>query len=185
MKGSQELFAPAPKHLAQTAGWQQHTARQLENGQKHSQKQSFQGQQPKLPGRMSGLPVKQRHMTQIVYSAYDARMNFLDINGTGLEVRPIAGASDVPPSFSCTRGTGLGQPVDTAWPGLAAGRVHRYGPRGAGLFKARLGQSEPMPDVRHTGRLRPDYMHREAWDVLPALLQKLRIEKLFLSTFRQ
>lgn len=43
-----------------------------------------------------------------------------------------------------------------------------------------------MPDVRGepsehnghpSGRLPPDYMHREAWEVLPALLQTLQIEK--------
>ena len=42
----------------------------------------------------------------------------------------------------------------------------------AGLVYSRqgYGQSDPVPDVRGAGRLRPDYMHHEAWDVLPALL---------------
>ncbi|MDP2369978.1 alpha/beta fold hydrolase [Rhodoferax sp.] len=44
------------------------------------------------------------------------------------------------------------------------------------------GQSDPVPDVRgpparahgqRSGRLRPDYMHHEAWTVLPALLDEL------------
>jgi pimeloyl-ACP methyl ester carboxylesterase len=34
-----------------------------------------------------------------------------------------------------------------------------------------------VPDVRDTGRLAPDYMHREAWEVLPALLARLGIER--------
>jgi pimeloyl-ACP methyl ester carboxylesterase len=50
------------------------------------------------------------------------------------------------------------------------------------------GQSEPVPDVRgpsrlvgessqRQGRLLPDYMHHEALEVLPALLQSLGIER--------
>ena len=39
------------------------------------------------------------------------------------------------------------------------------------------GQSDPVPDVRGAGRLAPDYMHREALDVLPRLLSTLRIER--------
>lgn len=58
----------------------------------------------------------------------------------------------------------------------------------AGLVYSRqgYGQSDPVPDVRgpsgqkdghRHGRLLPDYMHREAFDVLPALLQTLGIER--------
>ncbi len=48
------------------------------------------------------------------------------------------------------------------------------------------GQSDPVPDVRgpsrrvdgqRQGRLLPDYMHREALDVLPALLEALHIRR--------
>ena len=39
------------------------------------------------------------------------------------------------------------------------------------------GRSSPVADVRGAGRLRPDYMHREALDVLPALLAKLGVER--------
>jgi pimeloyl-ACP methyl ester carboxylesterase len=39
------------------------------------------------------------------------------------------------------------------------------------------GLSEPIPDVRGRGRHGPDYMHREAFDVLPALLSALNIQK--------
>ena len=38
------------------------------------------------------------------------------------------------------------------------------------------GQSEGIADVRGTGRLATDYMHREALEVLPALLQALNIQ---------
>lgn len=47
----------------------------------------------------------------------------------------------------------------------------------AGLVYSRTGygQSDSVPDVRNSGRLQPDYMHRQAWDVLPALLDALHI----------
>jgi len=32
------------------------------------------------------------------------------------------------------------------------------------------GQSDAVTDVRRSGRLPPDYLHREAWNVLPVLL---------------
>ena len=58
----------------------------------------------------------------------------------------------------------------------------------AGLVYSRqgYGQSDPVHDVRgpsgqvdgqRHGRLLPDYMHREAFEVLPALLQALGIER--------
>jgi pimeloyl-ACP methyl ester carboxylesterase len=58
----------------------------------------------------------------------------------------------------------------------------------AGLVYSRqgYGQSEPVPDVRgpsgqkegrRHGRLLPDYMHCEAFEVLPALLRALGIER--------
>ena len=34
-----------------------------------------------------------------------------------------------------------------------------------------------VPDVRASGRLAPDYMHREALEVLPALLEELGVER--------
>ena len=39
------------------------------------------------------------------------------------------------------------------------------------------GQSQSIPDVRGAGRLKPDYMHREALDVLPQLLAQLGVEE--------
>lgn len=39
------------------------------------------------------------------------------------------------------------------------------------------GQSPAIPDVRSSGRLGADYMHREAWEVLPSLLKDWGIEK--------
>jgi len=39
------------------------------------------------------------------------------------------------------------------------------------------GQSDPRPDVRGAGRLQPDYMHREALEVLPELLRLQGIQR--------
>jgi pimeloyl-ACP methyl ester carboxylesterase len=48
----------------------------------------------------------------------------------------------------------------------------------AGLVYSRrgYGQSDAIPDVRGAGRLKPDYMHHEAWQVLPELLRIEGIE---------
>ena len=49
----------------------------------------------------------------------------------------------------------------------------------AGVVYSRrgYGQSDGLLDVRGTHRLPPDYMHHEAWEVLPELLQALHIER--------
>lgn len=39
------------------------------------------------------------------------------------------------------------------------------------------GHSDPVPDVRGAGRLQPDYMHREAFEVLPGLLAELGLDR--------
>jgi pimeloyl-ACP methyl ester carboxylesterase len=39
------------------------------------------------------------------------------------------------------------------------------------------GHSDAVPDVRGAGRLPPDYMHIEAWQVLPELLRQCEISK--------
>ncbi len=49
----------------------------------------------------------------------------------------------------------------------------------AGIVYSRrgYGQSDAVSDVRGAGRLKPDYMHREAIDVLPRLLEALNIHQ--------
>ena len=49
----------------------------------------------------------------------------------------------------------------------------------AGVVYSRrgYGKSDPVPDVRGAGRLGPDYMHDEAWEVLPGLLKALDIAR--------
>ncbi len=49
--------------------------------------------------------------------------------------------------------------------------------RGGIVYSRRgYGGSDPVPDVRGAGRLKPDYMHREAFEVLPALLREFGVE---------
>lgn len=60
------------------------------------------------------------------------------------------------------------------WPASVCAATGR-----AGIVYSRrgYGKSDPVADVRGAGRLAPDYMHREAREVLPALLAVLGIEK--------
>ncbi|MDO8720161.1 MAG: alpha/beta hydrolase [Polaromonas sp.] len=104
-------------------------------------------------------------------------MNFLKINGVGLELRRIAGASHKRPLVFLHEGLGsvsLWAQRGQDWPQAVCTATGR-----AGLVYSRrgYGQSDAVHDVRCTGRLQPNYMHREAWEVLPALLQQLRIEE--------
>jgi pimeloyl-ACP methyl ester carboxylesterase len=98
-------------------------------------------------------------------------MNFsANIQGIRLEVQRIAGSATLAPLVFLHEGLGsvsLWTQRGQSWPEAvcqAAGR--------AGLVYSRrgYGQSDPVPNVRSTGRLAPDYMHHEAWEVLPALL---------------
>lgn len=60
------------------------------------------------------------------------------------------------------------------WPARVCAATRR-----PGLVYSRrgYGQSDPVPDVRGAGRLEPDYMHREALEVLPQLLRQLGVER--------
>ncbi|MDP3762225.1 MAG: alpha/beta hydrolase [Ramlibacter sp.] len=60
------------------------------------------------------------------------------------------------------------------WPASVCAATGR-----AGVVYSRrgYGESDPVPEVRGAGRLRPDYMHREARVVLPALLEALGIRR--------
>lgn len=114
----------------------------------------------------------------------------IDINGVRLEVQRIAAAPGAPPGRAplVFLHEGLGSVAmwtsrDGDWPAQLCKATGR-----AGLVYSRrgYGQSDSVPDVRgpsreyngqRIGRLLPDYMHREAWDVLPALLTALHVER--------
>lgn len=115
------------------------------------------------------------------------RMEKVDINGVFLEVEQIAAPAGAPrgraPLVFLHEGLGsIGMWRD--WPASLCAATGR-----AGLVYSRQGYggSSPVPDVRgeprtladgnRAGRLLPDYMHREALQVLPRLLQRLGIER--------
>jgi pimeloyl-ACP methyl ester carboxylesterase len=112
-------------------------------------------------------------------------MSLIRIHGVQLEVRQIeaaAGEQRRAPIVFLHEGLGS-VAMWRDWPDqvcLATGR--------AGMVYSRrgYGQSDPVPDVRgassgrdglRVGRLQPDYMHLEAWEVLPELLRVLQIDK--------
>ena len=104
-------------------------------------------------------------------------MQRLEISGSQLEVHHIPGPAHLRSLIFLHEGLGsvaMWQGRNKDWPlsvCQASGRAGWvYSRRG-------YGQSDPVPDVRGTNRLGADYMHLEAWQVLPQLLQSLRVEK--------
>lgn len=101
-------------------------------------------------------------------------MDKLRVNGVGIEVQRLPGPNGERRTPVIFLHEGLGSvAMWRDWPAqvcAAAGRPgFVYSRRG-------YGQSDPVPDVRGSGRLAPDYMHREAFEVLPALLAALQVE---------
>jgi pimeloyl-ACP methyl ester carboxylesterase len=101
----------------------------------------------------------------------------MEINGVRLEVRRIAGPAGLAPIVFLHEGLGsvaLWTQRGLDWPQAVCAATGR-----AGVVYSRrgYGRSPPVPDVRGSGRLLPDYMHHEAWKVLPALLQALEISQ--------
>ncbi len=102
-------------------------------------------------------------------------MDFVDIQGCRLELQQIAGPAGKAPLVFLHEGLGsvsLWSQRGRSWPEAVCQATGRTGV----VYSRRgYGRSDPVPDVRGTGRLTPDYMHREAWDLLPALLQALSL----------
>ncbi|MDO9437747.1 alpha/beta fold hydrolase [Hydrogenophaga sp.] len=111
-------------------------------------------------------------------------MTHIDIAGVRLEVAHLPGPDDKAPLVFLHEGLGsvaMWQQRDRHWPSELCAATQRAG----WLFSRRgYGQSDPVVDVRgeprwqgdwHIGRHEPDYMHHEAWNVLPQLLEKLAI----------
>ena len=98
-------------------------------------------------------------------------MESIRINGVGLEVQHLAaGAPDgLAPIVFLHEGLGS-VAMWRDWPARVCAATGR-----AGVVYSRrgYGASDAVPDVRTAGRLQPDYMHREALEVLPALLDAL------------
>lgn len=117
-------------------------------------------------------------------------MELIDVNGVRLEVQHIAAspaaARRLAPLVFLHEGLGsvaMWSSRDGDWP---AQLCQASGRAGVVYSRRGYGQSDSVPDVRgpsrlhnnqRTGRLLPDYLHVEAWDVLPALLAALRVER--------
>jgi len=113
-------------------------------------------------------------------------MNRLEIEGIGLEVAHIPGPANRAPLVFLHEGLGsvaMWQQRGQHWPADLCAATGRAG----WLYSRRgYGQSDPVADVRgpsrsggrwHVGRHEPDYMHLEAWNVLPALLEALGVSR--------
>ena len=97
------------------------------------------------------------------------------IIGQQLEVRLIEGSIALAPIVFLHEGLGsvsLWTQRGIDWP-LAV--CQATGRAGVVYSRRGYGQSSPAPAGRNV--LPPDYMHREAWDVLPALLAALKVHQ--------
>lgn len=100
-------------------------------------------------------------------------MDKLQVNGIALEVDRIPGAQDAQLAPIVFLHEGLGSvAMWRDWPRQVCAATGR---EGIVYSRRGYGNSDSIADVRGAGRLKPDYMHREAIDVLPALLGALGI----------
>ncbi len=95
------------------------------------------------------------------------------VDGVALEVLHIAGPQDRPTLVFLHEGLGS-VALWRDWPARLCGRL---GLPGLVYSRQGYGGSDARPDVRGAGRLQPDYMHREALQVLPALLRACGTER--------
>ncbi|MFP8780736.1 alpha/beta fold hydrolase [Hydrogenophaga sp. RWCD_12] len=113
-------------------------------------------------------------------------MDSVDIHGVRLEVAHIPGSPELAPLLFLHEGLGsvsMWAQRGRDWPREICAATGRAG----WLYSRRgYGRSDPVADVRgpsrveghwHVGRHEPDYMHREALDVLPELLRRLDIQR--------
>jgi pimeloyl-ACP methyl ester carboxylesterase len=101
-------------------------------------------------------------------------MELLQIEGVRLEVQRVPPPAGRPLAPIIFLHEGLGSvAMWRDWPAAVCAATGR-----GGIVYSRRGYggSDPVPDVRGTGRLKPDYMHREAFEVLPALLRECGVE---------
>jgi pimeloyl-ACP methyl ester carboxylesterase len=99
----------------------------------------------------------------------------VQVNGVRLEVQrlPAPASTRLAPIVFLHEGLGS-VAMWRDWPATVCARAGR-----AGIVYSRrgYGQSDAVPDVRGAGRLAPDYMYREALDVLPELLAALDVDR--------
>lgn len=113
------------------------------------------------------------------------RTSKISLQGVSLEIRQLQSKPGAVPSRTLVfLHEGLGSiAMWRSWPDRLC---ERLGCAGLVYSRQGYGQSDPVPQVRspsgtqsgrRMGRLLPDYMHREALEVLPALLQTLGIQR--------
>ena len=101
-------------------------------------------------------------------------MELMKVNGAQLEIQRLAATGGRPAAPLIFLHEGLGSvAMWRDWPAQVCAATGR-----AGIVYSRrgYGKSESVPDVRGSGRLGPEYMHHEALEVLPELLDQLGIE---------
>ena len=102
-------------------------------------------------------------------------MQRLNINGQQLEVRQITGSETLAPIVFLHEGLGsvsMWTQRGVDWPLAMCNATGR-----AGIVYSRRGYGQSCPAPLGRNILQPDYMHREAYDVLRALLAELKIER--------
>lgn len=101
-------------------------------------------------------------------------MELMWINGARLEVQRVPSPVGRPLAPIIFLHEGLGSvAMWRDWPAAVCAATGR----GGVVYSRRgYGGSDPVPDVRGAGRLTSDYMHREAFEVLPALLRECGVE---------
>jgi pimeloyl-ACP methyl ester carboxylesterase len=100
-------------------------------------------------------------------------MGQLTLNGYELETLTIAGDSRLAPIVFLHEGLGS----VAMWKDFPQLVCHTTGRAGLVYSRRGYGLSTPITDVRRLGQRDADFMHYEAWTVLPALLHALRIEQ--------
>jgi pimeloyl-ACP methyl ester carboxylesterase len=105
-------------------------------------------------------------------------MHLIQLKQSTLEVQHIAGPNGSTRSPIVFLHEGLGSVAmwhsrTGFWPAQVCAATGR-----AGVVYSRqgYGQSSTIADVRGTNRLAPDYMHQEAWQILPELLDALGLK---------
>ena len=100
-------------------------------------------------------------------------MNRIFVDSVGLELVEIASAKAGRLAPLVFLHEGLGSVA--MWRDWPARLCAASGRAGWVYSRRGYGQSDSVPDVRGQGRLLPDYMHQEAWTVLPGLLKALQV----------
>jgi pimeloyl-ACP methyl ester carboxylesterase len=106
-------------------------------------------------------------------------LSLISVDGVELELQHISQAGNMAPADrkpACVfLHEGLGSVA--LWKDWPEQVCQTLGCEGWVYSRRGYGQSTSIVDVRGTGRLTADYMHREALEVLPALLTSLNIEQ--------